>query len=59
MIFSEYCLCDTGFAVGYGAAPAGDCDMKCQGNNNETCGGQNRVSTYRLKGNKNFNVKKI
>lgn len=57
MIFSEYCLCDTGFAVGYGAAPAGECDMQCPGNNNDTCGGQNRVSTYRIKGENIFNDK--
>ena len=56
MIFSEYCLCDTGFAVGYGAALAVDCDMQCPGNNKDTCGGQNRVSTYRIKGKNIFDV---
>ncbi|KAE9371531.1 copper radical oxidase [Stipitochalara longipes BDJ] len=44
--YSGECYCDTAFRNGGGPAPDGStgCNMPCNGNSSETCGGSNRLS---------------
>ncbi|KAE8445874.1 hypothetical protein EG329_012797 [Mollisiaceae sp. DMI_Dod_QoI] len=46
--YAGECYCDTSFHNGGGPAPDGNmyCDMACNGNTAETCGGPNRLNVY-------------
>jgi hypothetical protein len=46
--YAGECYCDTSFHNGGGPAPDGDalCDMACNGNAAETCGGPDRLNVY-------------
>lgn len=46
--YSQECWCDNTFNNGGGPAPDGSvgCDMPCQGNTTEMCGGPNRLDVY-------------
>jgi WSC domain len=48
--YAQECYCDTAFRNGGGPAPDGSagCNMACQGNSSETCGGSNRLDVYQM-----------
>ncbi|KAF9484627.1 copper radical oxidase [Pholiota conissans] len=48
--FSTQCFCGTAVANGGAPAAAGDCNMVCQGNSSEFCGGPNRLNVYNYTG---------
>jgi WSC domain len=50
--YAGECYCDTAISNGGGPAPDGNalCDMACNGNAAETCGGPNRLNVYSYTG---------
>ncbi|KAL7277999.1 hypothetical protein ACG7TL_007952 [Trametes sanguinea] len=50
MEFAGQCFCDTEFENGGAPTPLGDCNMACNGNSSEFCGGPNRLNVYNFTG---------
>ncbi|KAH7126789.1 hypothetical protein B0J11DRAFT_526490 [Dendryphion nanum] len=50
--YADECYCGNSFVNGAGPAPDGNtyCNMPCKGNQQETCGGPNRLSAYQYVG---------
>lgn len=50
--YSQECYCDNAFKNGGGPAPDGDaqCNMACNGNSGEKCGGPNRLNVFSYAG---------
>lgn len=44
--YSQECYCGVVLGNGTVPAPASDCNMPCNGNSSETCGGQDRLNLY-------------
>ncbi|KAI0764219.1 hypothetical protein BD413DRAFT_483077 [Trametes elegans] len=50
MEFADQCYCDTTFENGGAPTPLSDCNMACNGNSSEFCGGPNRLNVYNFTG---------
>ncbi|KAF8908562.1 copper radical oxidase with WSC domains [Gymnopilus junonius] len=48
--FADQCFCASAITNGGAPAPAADCNMVCQGNSSEFCGGPNRLNAYNYTG---------
>ncbi|KDR73047.1 hypothetical protein GALMADRAFT_142740 [Galerina marginata CBS 339.88] len=48
--FANQCFCASAIGNGGGPAAATDCNMVCQGNSSEFCGGPNRLNAYKYTG---------
>ncbi|KAI0641646.1 hypothetical protein C8Q79DRAFT_918971 [Trametes meyenii] len=48
--FAGQCFCDTQIENGGAPTPPGDCNMACNGNSTELCGGPNRLNVYNFTG---------
>ncbi|KAH9896068.1 hypothetical protein C8Q73DRAFT_463729 [Cubamyces lactineus] len=50
MEFAGQCFCDTQIENSGAPTPATDCNMACNGNSTELCGGPNRLNVYNFTG---------
>ncbi|KLO11660.1 galactose oxidase [Schizopora paradoxa] len=48
--FADQCFCDTGISNGGGPIDANFCNMACQGNSTELCGGPNALNVFNFTG---------